>query len=150
MKAILARRAPLTRQRPIRPHNTIADRALRLAPQRAHHIPPPRRQAIDQVAVAERDDALRVTQPGLPLGFRDGDAREAFDGGLAERVGGREGDADGHGLLVDEVGGRDFAGAGGDFDGEVFVVRVGGGGSGPGGYGAEGVGDDVGGYLGWC
>jgi len=148
MKTILARRAPLTRQRAIGPDNTITDRALRLAPQRAHHVPPPRRQAVDQVAVAERDDALRVAQPGLPLCLRDGDAGQAFDGGLAQGVGGWEGDADGHCLLVDEVGGGDFAGAGGDFDGEVFVVGVGGGGGGPGGYGAEGVGDNVGGISG--
>lgn len=122
MERILARRALLTRQLPIRTDNTVANRTLRLPLHRRRHVLPPRHQAIDDgiplagAARGEVDDALGVDDPEAPLLLRDADAVDRFDLGAGERVGWREADRDGHGLLVDGDGGGDFAGGRGDFD----------------------------------
>ena len=116
MKRILARRALLTRQLPIRTNNTIANRTLRLPLHSSRHILPPRHQAIDDgIALAgaaggEVDDTLGVDDPEAPFLLRDADAVDGVDFGAGERVGGGEADGDGHGLFVDGDGGGDFAG----------------------------------------
>jgi hypothetical protein len=144
MKQILTCPAALIRQFPIAPDNTITNRALRLPLHRAIRIAFKRRQRVDQGAVENGNGAERRAQPRLPFGFVDGDAGEAFDVRVGEGDGGREGDAHGHCLVVDEVGGGDFAGARSDTNGE------GGGGvglllrGGPRIYGGEGGGYDGG------
>ena len=151
MKRILARRALLTRQLPVRTHNTIANRALSLPLHRSRHVAPPRQQAVDdgialaRAAGGEVDDALGVDDPEAPLLLRDADAVDGVDFCAGERVGGREADGDGHGLFVDGDGGGDFAGGGGDFDGH-WLVGCGLGG-GPVADDGEFLGDDEGGYV---
>ena len=151
MKRILARRALLTRQLPVRTHNTIANRTLGLALHRSRHVAPPRHQAVDdgialaRAAGGEVDDALGVDDPEAPLLFRDADAVDRVDFCAGERVGGREADGDGHGLFVDGDRGGDFAGGGGDFD-RHWLVGCGLGG-GPVADDGEFLGDDQGGDV---
>ena len=122
MKRILARRALLTRQLPVRTHDTVANRTLRLPLHRSRHVPPPRHQAVDdgialaRAAGGEVDDALGIDDPEAPLLFRDADAVDRVDFCAGERVGWREADGDGHGLFVNGDRGGDFTGGGRDFD----------------------------------
>ena len=136
MKRVLARRALLARQLPVRAHDAVANGALRLPLHRGRHVFPPGHQAVDDgVALAhaaggEVDDALGVDDPEAPLLLRDADAVDRLDFGAGERVGGRQADGDAHGLFVDGDRGGDFAGRGGDFDGHwlLLLLLVGGGG----------------------
>jgi hypothetical protein len=124
MKRILTRPAPLIRQLPVAPHDTITNRTLDLPLHRAIHIPLERGERIDKTPVEDGNGTEGRAKPGLPFRFCDGDAVDGVDVGVCEREGGREGDAHGHCLLVDEVGGCDFAGAGRDLDGERRVCII--------------------------
>ena len=72
----------------------------------------------------ERNHALAIAQPALPLLLFNRDAADADDLGGGERVGVRQHDFDGLGLLVDDVRDVDFLAAHADFDGPLFVLRV--------------------------
>jgi hypothetical protein len=125
MEKILARPTLLRRQLSIPTNDTIANSTFRLPLQRTSDIAFPSRKPINQIAIAELDDALTIAQPRLPFTFVGGDAVEAFHACGSQRVSLGEADEDGHGLFVDEVGELDFAAAGGDFGAPVFVVWVG-------------------------
>lgn len=138
MKRIPTSATLLIRHFPIRPHNTITNRTLRLPLQRALNVAPPRTQRIDQAAVENGDRAEASAQPGLPFLLIDGDAVEALDVGVCEGEGGGERDAHGHCLLVEDVGGCYFASARGDAHIESVVSCC----ACPCCYAAEGCGDD--------
>ena len=112
---------PLVRQLAIASHNTIANRTFRLSLHRTFYIPLECRKRIDQAAIENGDCAKAGAQPRLPFLLVDGDAVQAFNAGVDEREGGGERDAHRCYLLVEGVGGGNFLGARGDFDGEEGV-----------------------------
>ena len=122
MKRVLARRALLARQLPVRADDAVANGAFRLALHGGRHVLPPGREAVDDgvafahAAGGEVDDALGVDDPEAPLLIRDADAVDRLDFGAGERVGRGQADGDAHCLFVDGDRGGDFAGRGGDFD----------------------------------
>ena len=121
MKRVLARATPFRGQLAVDADDAVADGALALALERARHVLAPGDQTVDDGAQAaargrEGDDALGGDEPAAPLLLVDGDAVDGFDGRGGERIGGREGDADAHDLLVDGVRGGDGAAGKGDFD----------------------------------
>jgi hypothetical protein len=124
MKRILTSPAAFIRQLPIAPHDAIANRTLNLPLHRTIHISLKRGECIDQAPVEDGNRAEGCAKPGLPFRFGDGDAVDGVDVGVCEGKGRREGNSHGHCLLVNEVGGCDFAGAGRDFDGERRVRVV--------------------------
>lgn len=76
MKTILTGPALLTRQLAILRNNTVANRAFRLALQRAHDIALEHCEPGYDVVVRERDHSLSDAQPSLPFLFVEGDARD--------------------------------------------------------------------------
>lgn len=115
MKRILASLTLLTRQLPIRTHNAVANRTLRLPLHRSGDILPPSQQPINQrvplsgATRGEIDNPLRIDEPGIPLFLRNADAVDGGDFGPGEWIGFREVDGDCHGLFVDGNGGCDVA-----------------------------------------
>lgn len=130
MERVLARRALLARQLPVRAHDAVANGALRLALHGGRHVLPPGHQTVDDgIALAdaaggEVDDALGVDDPEAPLLLRDADAVDGVDFGAGERVGGGKADGDAHCLFVDGDRGGDFAGRGGHFDRHCLLLLL--------------------------
>jgi hypothetical protein len=105
----------LTRNPSIFAHNTIANRAFRLALQRAEYIASPRKQTVDDAVIAERDDGLRIAQPSVPAALIDshGFVGGRADFGVVQGEGRREGNNYDGGLpfVVHGVRGDKFGGA---------------------------------------